>query len=141
MYPDELRPTGLVEYPRHKERRAKICLSRRVESLAAPWTCGMGRWDAEPRRLEAAEVFLIDFIDECARCTLMSHDPRAWWSIRAIRKGERAKICQDEWRAWRHRGLVVWGGRWDAGPGAASARSGRGILVCLILSMNVLDVP
>ena len=109
----------------------------------------MGRWDAGPRRLEAAEVFLFEIgfyrsmnvLDECARCTLMSHDPRAWWSIvRAIRKGERAKICQDEWRAWRHRGLVVWGGRWDAGPGAASARSGRGILVCLILSMNVLDV-
>ena len=35
----------------------------RVESLASPWTCGMGRWDAGPRRLEAAKV-LFDFIDE-----------------------------------------------------------------------------
>ena len=27
----------------------------------------------------------------------------------------RAKICQDEWRAWRHRGLVVWDALCDAG--------------------------
>ena len=145
------------------------------------------------RRLEA-RYCAFDFIEECARCALMSHDPRAWWAIRAIRKGKqrsvktsgepggtvdlwygalgsrrvveslaggnvdlwygtlgcwasagsevlfdllyrrmcsmcpdeprstglvryprhkekRATICQDEWRAWRHRGLVVW----DAG--------------------------
>ena len=113
MYPDEPRPTGLVEYrPRHKERRASKDLSRRVESLAAPWTCGMGRWDAGPRRLEAAEVFLFDFIDECARCTLMSHDPRAWWNIRAAHKKRRAakdlsRATNGDELAWRHRGLVV----------------------------------
>ena len=48
----------------------------------------MGRWDAGPRRLEAAKV-LFDFIDECARCALVSHDPpRDRCDIRAIRKGE-----------------------------------------------------
>ena len=46
----------------------------------------MGRWDAG-RRLEASEV-LFDFIEECARCALVSHDPRVWCDIRAIRKDE-----------------------------------------------------
>ena len=36
----------------------------------------------------ARSEVLFDFIDECARCALMSHDPRAWWDIRAIRKDE-----------------------------------------------------
>ena len=44
-----------------------------------------------------------------------------------------ATICQDEWRAWRHRGLGM--GRWDAG------RRLEAKYYCLILSMNVLDVP
>ena len=93
----------------------------RVESLAAPWTCGMGRWDAG-RRLEASEV-LFDFIDECARCALVSHDPRVWCDIRAIRKGEQRSI-----KTSGELGVNVdlWYG--TLGCWAASARSGRGIV-------------
>ena len=89
----------------------------------------MGRWDAWA---SAKSEILFDFIDECARCALVRHGPRAWWAIRAMKKG--ATICQDEWRAWRHRGLVV------LAAGMLGRRLERGI-ACLILSMNVLDVP
>ena len=49
-------------------------------------------------------------------------------------KERRTTICQDKWGAWRHRGLAVWDAVWDAGR-RLEAR------YCLILSMNVLDVP
>ena len=61
-----------------------------MESLAAPFDLWygtrLGCWAS------ARSEVLFDFIDECARRALMSHDPRAWWDIRAIRKGEQRSV-------------------------------------------------
>ena len=107
--PDEPRPTGLVGYPRHKERRATICQDEWRAWRHRGLVVWLGRWDAG--RLREARYCLICFIEECARCALMSHDPRAWWAIRAIRKGEQRSVKTSEELGWRHRGVEVW----DAG--------------------------
>ena len=93
--------------------------------------------ESENVDLSARSEVLFDFIERCARCALMSHDPRAWGNICAmIRKGEQRSVKT----SGELGGTVdLWYG--TLGCWAASARSGRGILVCLILSMNVLDVP
>ena len=49
------------------------------------WYGTLGCW---ARVASARSEVLFDFIDECDRCDLMSHDPRDWCNIRAIRKGE-----------------------------------------------------
>ena len=43
------------------------------------------------RRLEARYCLILS-MNGCARCAQMSHDPRALWAIRAMRKGEQRSI-------------------------------------------------
>ena len=49
--------------------------------------------ESENVDLSARSEVLFDFIERCARCALMSHDPRAWGNICAmIRKGEQRSV-------------------------------------------------
>ena len=62
MYPDEPRPTGLVEYPRHKERQAAkqrfVKTSGERGGTVDLWYGTLGCW-AGPRRLEAGRGILV----------------------------------------------------------------------------------
>ena len=102
---DEPRPTSLVGYPRHEERRATIC----QDEWRAWHHRGLVVWDARMLAWASARSeVLFDFIDEWL-CLMCPNEPRSTGFVGYPRHEERrATIYQDEWRAWRHRGLVVW---------------------------------